>query len=60
MKRTDLYALLKPHAEEVRVDLGEVLFREGDPGDCLYYVISGQLRVFTRGSDNQVQTLGYS
>lgn len=59
MKRTDLYALLKPHAEEVQVDLGEVLFREGDPGDCLYYVISGQLRVFTRGSDNQVQTLGY-
>ena len=59
MKRTDLYAFLKPHAEEVRADLGEVLFREGDPGDCFYYVVSGQLRAFTRSSDNQVQTLGY-
>ena len=59
MKRTDLYAFLKPHAEEVRVDLGEVLFLQGDPGDCFYYVVSGQLRAFTRGDDNQVQTLGY-
>lgn len=59
MKRTDLYAFLKPHAEEMRVDLGAVLFREGDTGDCLYYVVSGQLRAFTRDSDNQVQTLGY-
>ena len=59
MKRTDLYACLKPHAEEVRVELGEVLFFQGDPGDCFYYVVSGQLRAFTRSDDNQVQTLGY-
>ncbi|MCE2434860.1 MAG: peptidase domain-containing ABC transporter [Candidatus Latescibacteria bacterium] len=59
MKRTDLYASLRPHAEEMQVNLGEVLFYEGDRGDCFYYVVSGQLRVLTRDSNNEMQTLGY-
>ena len=59
IKRTDLYASLRPHAEEMQVTLGEVLFYEGDRGDCFYYVVSGLLRVFTRDSNNEVQTIGY-
>ena len=59
MKRTDLYASLRPHAEEMQVTLGEVLFYEGDRGDCFYYVLSGQLRVLTRDSNDEMQTLGY-
>ena len=59
MKRTDLYASLRPHAEEMQVNLGEVLFYEGDRGDCFYYVVSGQLRVLTRDSNNETQTIGY-
>ena len=59
MKRTDLYTSLRSHAEEMQVNLGEVLFYEGDRGDCFYYVVSGQLRVLTRDSNDQMQTLGY-
>ena len=59
MKRTDLYASLRPYAEEMQVNLGEVLFYEGDRGDCFYYVVSGLLRVLTRDSNDQMQTLGY-
>ena len=59
IKPTDLYASLRPHAEEMQVNLGEVLFYEGDRGDCFYYVVSGQLRVLTRDNNDQMQTLGY-
>ena len=59
IKRTDLYASLRPPAEEMQVNLGEVLFYEGDKGDCFYYVVSGQLRVLTRDSNDQMQTIGY-
>ena len=59
MKRTDLYASLRPYAEEMQVTLGEVLFYEGDKGDCFYYVVSGQLRVLTRDRNDEMQTLGY-
>lgn len=31
--------------EEVDLAAGETLFREGDPGDCLYIVVEGELRV---------------
>ena len=59
IKRTDLYASLRPHAEEMQVTLGEVLFYEGDRGDCFYYVVSGQLRVLTRDRHDEMQTIGY-
>ncbi len=39
-------------ANEVREeqhDAGAVVFREGDPGDCLYLIVEGQVRV-TRGA----------
>ena len=34
--------------EEVDLAAGETLFSEGDPGDCLYIVVEGELRVSSR------------
>ncbi len=36
---------------------GEVLFRAGDPGECLYVVISGRMRVVSNSEDGRAQTL---
>ena len=34
-----------------RFPAGEAIFREGDPGDCLYGVLSGQVRIFNIGTE---------
>ncbi|MGI9146588.1 MAG: cyclic nucleotide-binding domain-containing protein [Chloroflexota bacterium] len=44
-------------AEETTVQAGEVLIRQGDPGDCLYVLVSGEVRVVVRGQ-GQVAVLG--
>jgi len=31
------------------VQPGEVVFREGDPADCLYYIVSGEYDIFVKG-----------
>jgi sigma-B regulation protein RsbU (phosphoserine phosphatase) len=38
-------ALLSAAAEPVEYPPAEVLFREGDPGDCLYLLVTGALRI---------------
>ncbi|MBV9106342.1 MAG: cyclic nucleotide-binding domain-containing protein [Verrucomicrobia bacterium] len=38
-------AAFAAHLEEVRLSPGEVLFRQGDPGDAIYLLISGQMLV---------------
>jgi CRP-like cAMP-binding protein len=51
-------------ADEVRwetVPRGAILMRQNEPGDCLYFVVSGRLRVFGRredGSDVHIATVG--
>ncbi len=37
------------HLTEVRVSAGEIVFREGDPGDSLYFVVEGELRIEKQG-----------
>lgn len=34
---------LSPHARESSLSAGQVLFRKGDPGDRLYYLVSGSV-----------------
>lgn len=34
---------LSPHARESSLSKGQVLFRKGDPGDRLYYLVSGSI-----------------
>lgn len=42
--------------EEIEVDAGENFIQEGEPGDCLYIVIEGQVRVHS--NERTLQILG--
>src|SRR5258708_9610842 len=61
LRRSTLFASLSAEAmaaleaqlTPVTVMSGELLFREGDPSDSLYIVISGRLRVVSRAADDQ-------
>ena len=48
-----LQAQLTPHT----LMSGEVLFKEGDPSDSLYIVISGRLRVISRAAEDQSERI---
>ncbi len=37
---------IKNHIEWIHLKRGDILCRQGEPGDCLYFVISGKLKVF--------------
>ena len=66
LRRTPTFRDLDPHLvtdleselEPVSLYGGEVLLRTGDPGDSVYVVISGRLRVVRRGLDNVETELG--
>ena len=32
---------------------GDILFREGDPSDCLYVLLKGQLKVYSRNANGR-------
>src|SRR5260221_4148345 len=46
-------AALEAQLTPVTLMSGELLFKEGDPSDSLYIVISGRLRVVSRAADDQ-------
>jgi CRP-like cAMP-binding protein len=47
------------HLELVVLDPGQVLFREGDPGDALYVIVEGEVSVVLEGPPRaEVQRLG--
>jgi CRP/FNR family cyclic AMP-dependent transcriptional regulator len=54
-------AAFATHLEEVRLAPGDVLFRQGDPGDSIYLLLSGQM-VIKLGApaqdDRTLATLG--
>lgn len=52
----DLRALLK-FAEERRFAAGQVLFQRGDPGDGVYAIVSGRVRVYLEGADGSEAVL---
>lgn len=39
-------ARLIPHLERLEFPAGTAIFRQGDPGDCLYIIVQGTARVF--------------
>jgi CRP/FNR family transcriptional regulator, cyclic AMP receptor protein len=59
LKQTNLFAQLSdaelaviaPDLVERRYGEGEIIFHEGDPGQMLYIVGSGQVRIFVNGLD---------
>lgn len=57
MKAVDIFAETPEYilasvariVEEVELAAGETLMREGEPGDCLFIVVEGELRVHSAG-----------
>ena len=65
LRRSNLFASLSAEAmaaleaqlTPVTLMSGEVLFKEGEPSDSLYIVISGRLRVVSRAPEDQSERL---
>lgn len=55
MSATEVARFLK-RARRRQVALGEIVIREGDPGDCFYMILSGRFEVRTAG--RLIATLG--
>jgi signal transduction histidine kinase len=45
--------------EGIRYNAGEIIFREGDVGDCMFLVGEGRVKVSKAGRGNQQETLGF-
>ncbi len=64
LRSVDLFASIPDYAlaavariiEEVELEAGDTLIEEGDPGDCLYIVVEGEVRVHRQ--DRTIITLG--
>jgi NTE family protein/lysophospholipid hydrolase len=48
---------IKKHAEWIHLNRGEILCRQGDPGDCLYIVISGKVQIVREEEDHEKKKL---
>jgi signal transduction histidine kinase len=42
-----------------RFEAGEMIFNEGDPGDCLYLIAQGAVKISKKGRGGQQETLTY-
>ena len=56
---SDLLDEIAPDVRVVRLDAGEIVFREGDPGDLLYLVGEGSVKLSKSCRDGQQETLGF-
>ncbi len=59
MNIDQIFQELDIKGELVPVDLGTVVFNQGQPGDHLYVVKSGRLRVLKEEAEGQSETVGY-
>lgn len=51
--------MLEPHTAAQVMQPGEVIFRTGEPGNCLYGVLEGQVRIhWGRAEGGQTELLG--
>lgn len=50
---------IAPELSIVRLEPGEVVFREGDPGDSLFLVGEGSVKISKRGRGGEQETLGF-
>ena len=56
---SDLLARIAPDVHVVQLTAGEVIFREGDPGDLMYLVGEGSVKISKSGRGGQQETLGF-
>lgn len=50
---------IAPEVNVVQLEPGEVIFREGDPGDLLYLVGAGSVKISKSGRGGEQETLGF-
>jgi len=50
---------IAPNVRAVQLREGEVVFREGDPGDVMYLVGKGSVKISKSGRGGQQETLGF-
>src|SRR5690554_4499501 len=48
---------LSKHLRERRYRKGELIFDQGDPGDCLYVIVSGRVRIYLTSPDGREATI---
>src|SRR3984893_19369554 len=56
---SDLLKDIAPDIHVVQLSTGDVIFREGDPGDLLYLVGKGSVKISKSGRGGQQETLGF-
>src|SRR5436190_6065281 len=56
---SDLLDEIAPDVHVVELDAGDIIFREGDPGDSLYLVGQGSVKISKSGRGGQQETLGF-
>jgi len=56
---SDLLEEIVPDVRVIQLDAGEIVFREGDPGDLLYLVGEGSVKLSKSCRDGQQETLGF-
>jgi hypothetical protein len=67
LQATPIFSFLSPEEcrrvaglmQVERYSRGTVLFRQGDPGDKFYVILSGQIRVWAREPDGKARLLNY-
>ena len=65
IRQVPIFADLKPEdleelasvVEERRIDPGKDVFREGDPGDAVYLIVKGTVRVFVGGDGERPERI---
>jgi signal transduction histidine kinase len=56
---SDLLNEIAPDIRLIQLNAGEVVFREGDPGNLLYLVGEGSVKISKSGRGGQQETLGF-
>lgn len=56
---TDLLSNVGSDMDLVQFDADDIIFNEGEPGDCLYLVCEGSVRISKAGRGGQQETLGF-
>jgi signal transduction histidine kinase len=55
----DMVSELGAHMALLRFDTGDIIFEEGEPGDCLYLVVEGSVRISKLGRGGHQETLNF-